>query len=188
MSNTSPVPVQTPVFRGSCRLAICCLALMILTLPFKAQQPTNASRDHEIDGMLAKLTLEEKIDLLGGVSTWYTHAEPSIGLKPMRLSDGPAGLRSGIPAVAYPAPIALAATWNPSLAEREGAALGHDARARGVDVLLGPGVNIARAPMGGRNFEYMGEDPWLASRIAVGYIRGMQSQGVGATVKHFMLN
>ncbi|HEY4379417.1 MAG TPA: glycoside hydrolase family 3 C-terminal domain-containing protein [Acidobacteriaceae bacterium] len=138
--------------------------------------------------MLPKLTLEQKIELLGGVSTWYTHAEPSIGLSSIRLSDGPAGLRSGIPAIAYPAPIALAATWDPKLAEEMGGALGHDARARGVDVLLGPGVDIARAPMGGRNFEYLGEDPWLASRIAVAYIEGVQAQGVSATIKHFALN
>ena len=138
--------------------------------------------------MLAGLSLEDKIDLIGGVSTWFTHAEPKIGLPQMRLSDGPSGLRAGEPATAYPAQIALAATWDPALATSEGEALAHDARARQVDILLAPGVNIARAPMGGRNFEYFGEDPFLASRMAVAYIRGVQSQGVGATVKHFMLN
>jgi beta-glucosidase len=161
-------------------------------LPFAAalaaQQPANPAVEHRIDEMISTLTLEQKIELMGGVSTWYTHPEPSIGIQSIRLSDGPAGLRSGIPAIAYPAPIALAATWDPTLAEQMGIALGHDARARGVDVLLGPGVDIARAPMGGRNFEYMGEDPWLASRIAVGYINGVQSQGVSATIKHFALN
>ena len=151
-------------------------------------QRTSPAQEQQIEQMLAGLTLEQKIDLIGGVSTWYTHAEPSIGLTSIRMSDGPAGLRSGLPAIAYPAPIALAASWDPALAERMGTALGHDARSRGVDLLLGPGVNIARAPMGGRNFEYMGEDPWLASRIAVAYINGVQSQGVGATVKHFMMN
>ena len=151
-------------------------------------QRTSPAQEQQIEQMLATLTLEQKIDLIGGVSTWYTHAEPSIGLTSIRMSDGPAGLRSGLPAIAYPAPIALAASWDPALAERMGTALGHDARSRGVDLLLGPGVNIARAPMGGRNFEYMGEDPWLASRIAVAYINGVQSQGVGATVKHFMMN
>lgn len=153
-----------------------------------AQRPSPATTEKRIDAMLAKLSLEDKVDIIGGVSTWYTHAEPSVGLTPIRMSDGPAGLRAGIPAIAYPAPIALAATWDPELARRMGASLGRDARVRGVDLLLGPGVNIERAPMNGRNFEYMGEDPWLASRIAVGYIRGVQSQGVGATVKHFMLN
>ncbi len=154
----------------------------------QAQHPLDPAIEHRIDAMMSKLTLEQKIDLLGGVSTWYTHPEPSIGLQSIRLSDGPAGLRSGIPAIAYPAPIALAASWDPALAQEMGAALGRDARARGVDVLLGPGVDIARAPMAGRNFEYMGEDPWLASRIAVGYIEGVQSQGVSATAKHFALN
>ena len=152
------------------------------------QQALDQDVERRVDADLQKLTLEQKIDLIGGVSTWYTHAEPQIGLKPIRLSDGPAGLRSGIPAIAYPAPVALAATWDPALAQAMGEALGRDARARGVDLLLGPGVNIARAPMNGRNFEYMGEDPWLASRIVVGYVRGVQSQGVGATVKHFMMN
>ncbi len=153
-----------------------------------AQEPLDPAREHRIDDMLSRLTLEQKIDLLGGVSTWYTHPEPSIGLTSMRMSDGPAGLRSGLPAIAYAAPIALTASWDPALAEEMGRSLGRDARARGVDTLLGPAVNIYRAPMDGRNFEYMGEDPWLASRIAVGYIKGVQSQGVSATVKHFALN
>jgi len=84
--------------------------------------------------------------------------------------------------------ISLAATWNPELAERVGTEIGRDARAKGVHFLLGPGVNIYRAPMNGRNFEYLGEDPYLASRIAVGYIKGVQSQGVSATIKHYMGN
>lgn len=144
--------------------------------------------DSRVDEMLAQLTLRQKIELIGGVSTWFTHAEPSIGLGSIRLSDGPAGLRSGIPATAYPAPVALAASWDPELAAEMGASLGRDARSRGVDVLLGPGVNLYRAPMGGRNFEYLGEDPWLAARIASAYIEGVQAQGVSATVKHFALN
>ena len=169
-----------------------CLAVVLvvpsLATALPAQQAPSLELEHRIDDMLSRLSLEQKIELLGGVSTWYTHPEPSIGLASIRLSDGPAGLRSGIPAIAYPAPVALAATWDPALAEQMGTALGHDARARGVDVLLGPGVDIARAPMGGRNFEYMGEDPWLASRIAVGYINGVQAQGVSATIKHYALN
>lgn len=169
------------------------LSLILVTSPLllvssKAQEPPNAARERQIDAMMARLTLEQKIELLGGVSTWYTHPEPSIGLTSMRMSDGPAGLRSGIPAIAYPAPAALTASWDPDLAREMGASLGRDARIRGVDTLLGPGVNIYRAPMDGRNFEFMGEDPWLASRIVVGYIEGVQSQGVSATIKHFALN
>jgi beta-glucosidase len=171
------------------RIVLTAALLFACIVPsLRAQQPLDPAREQRIDQMLSKLTLEQKIDLLGGVSTWYTHPEPSIGLTSIRLSDGPAGLRSGIPAIAYPAPIALVASWDPSLAEEMGTALGRDARARGVDVLLGPAVNIERSPTDGRNFEYMGEDPWLASRIAVGYIHGVQSNGVSATVKHFALN
>jgi beta-glucosidase len=185
---------KTPAIRAKLHSAIlnfsfvAPLFVLAVATALPAQPALDPAIEHRVDQMLPKLTLEQKIELLGGVSTWYTHAEPSIGLNPIRLSDGPAGLRSGIPAIAYPAPIALAATWDPTLAEAMGTALGHDARARGVDVLLGPGVDIARAPMGGRNFEYMGEDPWLASRIAVGYINGVQAQGVSATIKHFALN
>ncbi|HEY0307435.1 MAG TPA: glycoside hydrolase family 3 C-terminal domain-containing protein [Acidobacteriaceae bacterium] len=164
------------------------VSLHLLVAQHTSVAPSPVDQEHQIDSMLAHLSLEQKIDLIGGVSTWYTAAEPAIGIAPIRMSDGPAGLRSGIPAIAYPAPIALAASWDTDLAVKMGAALGRDSRVRGVDLLLGPGVNIARAPMGGRNFEYMGEDPWLASRIAVSYIRGVQSQGVGATVKHFMMN
>jgi beta-glucosidase len=181
------IPIYIARLAGSLMVAAACISI-----DMAGQQPRSSfaqqQLEQQVEQKLAKLTLEQKIDLIGGVSTWYTHAEPSIGLSPIRMSDGPAGLRSGIPAIAYPAPIALAATWDSSLATRMGESLGRDARARGIDILLGPGVNIARAPMGGRNFEYMGEDPWLASRIAVAYIKGVQSQGVGATVKHFMLN
>ena len=103
-------------------------------------------------------------------------------------ADGPGGVRNFGPATAMPSGIALAATWNTALAERVGTEIGRDARAKGVHFLLGPGVNIYRAPMNGRNFEYFGEDPFLASRITVGYVKGVQSQGVSATVKHFAAN
>jgi beta-glucosidase len=104
------------------------------------------------------------------------------------MSDGPVGVRTFGPAPAYTAGVALAATWDPAMAERVGASLGDDARARGVNFLLGPGVNIYRSPLNGRNMEYFGEDPFLAARIAVGYIKGVQSEGVSATVKHFAAN
>jgi beta-glucosidase len=138
--------------------------------------------------MLGQMTLEEKIDLLGGVDSFFVRAIPHIGLPTLRMADGPIGVRNYGPATAMAGGIALAATWNPTLAERVGTELGRDARAKGVHFLLAPGVNIYRAPMNGRNFEYFGEDPFLASRIAVAYIKGVQSQGVSATVKHFMGN
>lgn len=126
--------------------------------------------------------------MLGGVDGFFVRGVPRIGLPRLKMADGPLGVRNYGPATAMAGGIALAATWNPSLAERMGTELGRDARAKGVHFLLGPGVNIYRAPMNGRNFEYFGEDPFLASRIAVGYIKGVQSQGVSATVKHFMGN
>src|SRR5918997_1334961 len=104
------------------------------------------------------------------------------------MADGPNGVRHYGPATTMPSGIALAATWNPQLAERVGTEIARDARAKGVHFLLGPGVNIYRAPMNGRNFEYFGEDPFLAARTTVGYIRGVQSQGVAATVKHYAGN
>ena len=134
------------------------------------------------------MTLEEKIDLLGGVDGFCVSGVPRLAVPRFKMADGPLGVRNYGPATTMAAGIALAATWNPDLAERVGKEIGRDARAKGVHFLLGPGVNIYRAPMNGRNFEYFGEDPFLASRIAVGYIQGLQSQGVSATIKHFMGN
>jgi beta-glucosidase len=134
------------------------------------------------------MTLEEKIDMIGGVDGFFIRGIPRLALPPLKMADGPIGVRNFGPATAMAGGIALAATWNPSLAQRVGTELGRDARAKGVHFLLGPGVNIYRAPMNGRNFEYFGEDPFLASRIAVEYIKGIQNQGVSATIKHFMGN
>ena len=134
------------------------------------------------------MTTEEKIDLLGGVDDFYTRGVPRLGVPRFKMADGPLGVRNYGPSTTMAGGIALAATWNPNLAESVGIEIGRDARARGVHFLLAPGVNIYRAPMNGRNFEYFGEDPFLASRIAVAYINGVQSQGVSATVKHFMGN
>jgi len=138
--------------------------------------------------MLARMSTEDKIRLIGGIDGFYTQAIPSIGLPRFKMSDGPMGVRTWGPSTAYPAGIALAATWDTKLAFREGESLGNDARARGVNFLLGPGVDIYRSPLNGRNMEYFGEDPWLGSRMAVGYIRGLQSKGVSGTVKHFDAN
>ncbi|HWX53161.1 MAG TPA: glycoside hydrolase family 3 C-terminal domain-containing protein [Verrucomicrobiae bacterium] len=144
--------------------------------------------ERRIESILSQMTMEEKIDLLGGVDGFYVRGVPRLGVPRFTMADGPLGVRNYGPATAMAGGIALAATWNPMLAEQAGTEIGRDARAKGVHFLLGPGVNIYRAPMNGRNFEYFGEDPFLASRIAVGYIQGVQSQGVSATVKHFMGN
>ena len=144
--------------------------------------------NQRVEALLSKLTLEEKIDLLGGVDGFFIRAVPTIGLPRLKTSDGPLGARNDGPATSMAGGIALAATWNVALAKQVGSEIGRDARARGVHFMLGPGVNIYVAPMNGRNFEYFGEDPFLTSRLAVAYIQGMQDQGVSATVKHFMGN
>src|SRR5204863_3776906 len=122
-----------------------------------------------------------------GVNDFYTRNIPHIHLPRRNMSVGPVGVRNYGPYTAVGG-VALAASWDPELAQRVGTVFGQDARARGVHFLLGPGVNIYRAPLNGRNFEYFGEDPFLAARTAVAYVRGVQSQGVIATIKHYMGN
>ena len=153
-----------------------------------AERPSPSALERSVDSILSRMTLEEKIDLLGGVDGFFVRAVPRLNLPRLKMADGPLGVRNFGPATTMAGGIALTATWNPTLAERMGTELGRDARAKGVHFLLAPGVNIYRGPMNGRNFEYFGEDPFLASRIAVGYIKGVQSQGVSATIKHFMGN
>lgn len=148
----------------------------------------NTVNEESVEAVVQRLTLEQKIDLLGGEDHLFTRAVPSAGISRYKMSDGPEGVRAFGPSQAYPAGIALAATWNAKLAEEIGEKMGEDANARGVNILLGPGMNIYRAPMNGRNFEYFGEDPWLASRMAVGFVRGLQSRHVVATLKHFVCN
>ena len=152
-------------------------------------KPDSPEMRARVDAIIAKMTLEEKIDYIGGTG-FAVRAVPRLGLPAFEMSDGPFGTRSnaGFPSTTYGAGIGLAATWNRELATEVGAGIGRDARARGVHYMLGPGVNIYRSPKNGRNFEYFGEDPFLAAAIAVGYITGMQGQGVSATVKHFLGN
>ena len=147
-----------------------------------------AQTSDRVEAMLGKLSLEQKIDLIGGVDGMFTREMPAINLPRLKMSDGPMGVRTWGPTTGYAAGVGLAASWDTELAKRVGASLGRDARSRGVSFLLGPGVNIYRTPMNGRNFEYFGEDPWLGGRIAAAYIQGVQSQGVIATVKHYAAN
>jgi beta-glucosidase len=174
-----------------CAGIVCLVALVFASTPAAyAQAPLADSPaiEAQAHAWLAKLTLEQKIDLLGGVDNMYTRDSSSIGLPRLKMSDGPEGVRTWGPTTAYAGGAALAATWDPALARKVGEGLGKDARARNVNFLLGPGVNIARSPMAGRNFEYFSEDPFLAASMTVPYIEGVQSQGVIATVKHFALN
>jgi len=134
------------------------------------------------------MTLEEKIDYIGGFQDFYIRAIPRLGVPAIKMSDGPIGLRNDGPATTLAGGIALAATWDPELVERAGTVLGDDARSRGVHILLSPGANVYRSQRDSRNFEYLGEDPFLASRTAIAYVKGLQSRGVCATIKHFMGN
>src|SRR5579863_5073426 len=163
------------------------LLLFPLLLGWSQSQAASSDADAHIDALIKKLSLEEKVDLIGGVDDFYIRANPKIGLPRLKMADGPIGVRNYGPSTVFGG-IGLAATWDPELAHRVGAVIGEDARARGVHFMLGPGVNIYRAPMNGRNFEYFGEDPFLASRIAVSYINGVQSKGVSVTIKHFIGN
>jgi len=170
------------------KLQVVALLLALLILPALCQTQTlPADVETRVDSLLKRLTLEEKVDLIGGVDDFYIRANPKIGLPRLKMADGPVGVRNYGPSTVFGG-IGLAATWDVELAQQIGVTIGQDARSRGVHFMLGPGVNIYRAPLNGRNFEYFGEDPFLAARIAVAYIEGMQSQGVSATVKHFMGN
>jgi beta-glucosidase len=171
-------------------LTLALLALVAAAPTFAGNAPVadDAAVEQRVDTLLGKISLEQKIEMLGGVENFYTHAEPSIGLPRLAMSDGPFGVRAAGPSTAYAAGIGLAASWDPELAQRVGTGMGRDARARGMAFILGPGVNMYRAPQNGRNMEYYGEDPLLAGKIASGLIEGIQSQGVVATVKHFAAN
>src|SRR6202171_4802322 len=150
--------------------------------------PSRVEVEKRVDSILSKMTQEEKIEIIGGINDFNTRPIPRLGIPSLRMSDGPMGVHDYGLTTAYPAGVALAAAWDVELAQRVGAALGRDARARGVHFVLGPSMNIYRAPMNGRNFEYFGEDPFLASRMAVSVIKGIQGQRVIATAKHFAGN
>ncbi|MEU5953726.1 glycoside hydrolase family 3 C-terminal domain-containing protein [Streptomyces sp. NPDC047525] len=151
------------------------------------------AREAVVQAALAALDLDAKARLLGGRDMWSLHALPEIGLAPLVMSDGPIGVRgtrwtADDPSIALPSPTALAATWDQDLARRAGTLLAQEARRKGVHVLLAPTVNLHRSPLGGRHFEAYSEDPYLTGVIGTGYVQGVQSGGVGTTVKHFVAN
>ncbi|MEU6392051.1 glycoside hydrolase family 3 C-terminal domain-containing protein [Streptomyces sp. NPDC046939] len=151
------------------------------------------AREAVVEAALGKLDLDAKARLLAGKDMWSLPALPEIGLAPLVMSDGPIGVRgvrwtADDPSIALPSPTALAATWDPALARRAGALLAQEARRKGVHVLLAPTVNLHRSPLGGRHFEAYSEDPLLTGAIGTGYVQGVQSGGVGTTVKHFVAN
>ncbi len=154
----------------------------------------------DIEKILSQMTLEEKVALCSGADFWQTKAMERHGIPSFFLCDGPHGLRKqeqtgdmlGIhasrQATCFPAEVTTAASWNPELLEAIGAAIGEEARDQGVGLVLGPGVNLKRNPLCGRNFEYFSEDPYLAGKLAAAFVRGVQSQGVGTSLKHFAAN
>ena len=175
------------------------LATFLLALTLSAQ--TEREMEEMVEQTLRQMTLEEKVRLSYAQSKFTSPGVQRLGIPELHTSDGPHGVRMEInwndwghaqwtndACTAFPALTCLAATWNPSLAELYGKMVGEEARYRGKSVLLGPGVNLYRTPLNGRNFEYMGEDPLLASRLCAPYIQGLQSNGVACCVKHYALN
>ncbi len=146
----------------------------------------------DIDALLDRATVEELVALTAGRDFWHTVAIPRLGIPEMRVSDGPVGARGtrfdGEASICAPCSTLLAATWDIAAVQRIGEMLGRETKAKGASVLLAPTVNIHRTPVGGRNFECMSEDPYLTSRVAVSYVRGLQSQGVASCIKHFVGN
>lgn len=154
----------------------------------------------DIKNMVQKMSLEEKCYLLSGKDFWQTRSVNRMGISNVTLSDGPHGIRKqegasdqlglngSVPATCYPTAATIANSWDPKLGEEIGSYLGAEASSQDVCVLLGPGLNIKRNPLCGRNFEYFSEDPYLAGKMAAGYVRGIQSKGVGACPKHFAVN
>ena len=181
--------------------------LLAMTAQVMAQEPTppylddNQPIEVRVEDALSRMTLKEKIAIIHAQSKFSSPGCPRLGIPELWMSDGPHGVRmefvwdnwdhadwTNDSCTAYPALTCLAATFNPELAFKYGNAIGQEARYREKDVILGPGVNIYRTPLSGRNFEYMGEDPYLSSRMVVPYVKGMQQNGVAACLKHFALN
>ena len=161
--------------------------------PVRPSRPSRPSRRAPEADLLARLPASTKIALLTGADSWRVPGAPEIGLRSIVTSDGQAGVRGVIkdersPSTSLPCPSALGATWDPGLVQELAAALGREARSKAVDVLLAPTINLMRTPLGGRGFECFAEDPLLTAELAVAYVRGVQSAGVAATVKHFVGN
>jgi beta-glucosidase len=155
--------------------------------------PASGTRAPTDRDLVAALSVPDKVRLLTGAANWRTHGCPALGLRPMIMSDGPSGARGVTkderrPSTSLPCPSACGATWDPALIAELAAALGEEARGKGVDVLLAPTINLMRSPLAGRGFEFFSEDPVLTARIAVAYITGLQSAGVAAVAKHFVGN
>ena len=167
---------------------ICAASLAVCHSLIAGPVVTKADRDRAA-GLVRQMTLEEKCMLISGQADgFHTYAIDRLGIPSVRMADGPQGVRNDTKSTYYPCGMSLAASWNREAASAVGCGIGQDARARGVGIMLCPGVNIYRSALCGRNFEYYGEDPYLASEMAVACISGIQSKGVMSTIKHFALN
>lgn len=175
------------------RSSIALATALLLALPLAAAEAPlyknhAAPVEARVDDLLGRLTQDEKLALIGGDHDFFIRGVPRLGVPSIRMADGPQGVRDPGPSTAYPSTVALAASFDPALARQFGASMAHDARSHGVGILLGPGVNIQRVSVNGRNFEYFSEDPFLAGAVAAQEVQGMQHEGVVATVKHFAAN
>lgn len=197
MTNTYIKPMKKRLIISL--LSLCPVAFVSAQTPvyLDDSQPIES----RVQDALSRMTLEEKVKLCYAQSKFSSHGVPRLGIPEVWMSDGPHGVRAEInwndwgyakwtndSITAFPALTCLAATWNPEMSAKYGKAIGEEARYREKDVLLGPGVNIYRTPLNGRNFEYMGEDPYLAGTLSVPYIREVQKNGVAVSVKHYALN
>ena len=152
--------------------------------------------EERVEALLGKMTLDEKVSMLSGQDIWNTVPVKRLGIPSIVMTDGPHGVRPSHPdtgrkmgpVTAFPTGISMGACWDPELVEQVGQALGEETRGMDCDILLGPCVNIVRDPRGGRNFETYSEDPFHSGRTAVAFIKGLQSRGVGASLKHFAVN
>lgn len=185
------------------RLAIVIAMFLILTNQLNAQKHVSAllQYDKQIDGIIKQMTLEEKVEMLHAKFMFVSAGVERLGIADVKYADGPFGIREEMQpkgwmglgwetdkATFFPTGSALAATWSPELAYSYGTGMAKEARLRGKDMILGPAINIQRIPTGGRTYEYLSEDPFLSSRLAVGYTKGVQDNGVAVCVKHFALN
>src|SRR5882762_1787515 len=191
----------------------CLISILIVAIPGIAQNQSGSDIvpyknrslpvEQRVQDLLGRMTLQEKVAMLSGANWMQTVSNKRLGIPSIKMADGPLGIRSWagpssetkmeigetqVLTTAFPAGVAMGATWDTDLLQSEGQAIGQEVKALGRDMILGPTVNINRTPLWGRNFEGYGEDPYLNARLAVAYIKGVQSEGVIATVKHFAAN
>ena len=202
--------MRTQIFRFN-RISVLFLTLIVALTAAQAQEPPAAAPyknpkvpvEQRVQDLLGRMTLEEKVSMLSGANWMESVAIPRLGIPAIKMADGPMGIRSWLgssaitsapgakqtfSSTAFPAGIAIAATWDPEIARQVGQAIGQEMKSIGRNMILGPTVNIQRVPLWGRNFEGYGEDPYLTSRMGVAYIKGVQGEGIIATVKHFAAN